>query len=68
MEQRKTELIEDGKIGNCVYKVMITENTDDNYHGIVICKNNLTHEKFSGITLEVVYMECIEWLNNNCKI
>jgi hypothetical protein len=69
MEQKKAEIIERGIIGKYSYHVIITFHDNDNlYHGTAICnKPNSIHAVFSNEAMEVVYMECIEWLNDNSK-
>jgi len=68
MKPKKTEIIEHGIINNCDYTILITfYEKNKNYLGTAICRCKPTHKNFEGGEIEIVYIECMEWLNNNCK-
>jgi len=67
MEQKKKSITERGKINNCDYLISVTEQENGLFIGTAICLCKPLHENFTDSDFTVVYVYCIEWLNNNCK-
>jgi hypothetical protein len=64
----KNSFTERNQINNCEYLIAITEQENDLYVGTAICLcEPMKWEKFKDSVFEVVYVKCIEWLNQNCK-
>lgn len=67
METKKKSITERGQINNCEYLISITDQDNGLFLGTAICLCKQLHMNFSDSDFTVLYVQCIEWLGENCK-
>lgn len=67
MEVQKKSITERGQINDCEYLISISDKGNDQFTGTAICLCKPLHKNFIDSDFTVVYVQCIEWLSENCK-